>query len=830
MDRKTFFADVLLPLPLPGYFTYRIPFDMNDIVKPGQRVVIQFGKKKIYTALVRRIHEIPPSNYAVKYILSVLDSEAIVNEKQFLFWEWMADYYLCNIGDVMNAALPPAFKLASESRIVINPDFDGDFSLFNEYEMLIAEALVSKESLTVSEVSEITGLQKIIPLIKTLIEKNVILTEEEITERYKPKIETYIRLSEAFSNEKALMEIFDKLEKKAFRQLQLLQSFLQLTTYFQTFDNELKKSELLKNPDFSDAQIKTLVKKGVFELFEKEESRLEGKDAFSSVDDIELSQEQIFAYNAIKQGFEKKPVVLLHGVTSSGKTEIYIKLIDDVIKQGKQVLFLLPEIALTAQIINRLQKFFGNKAGVYHSKYSENQRVEVWNKVIVAAQVLCNENHSIILGARSALFLPFDNLGLIIVDEEHDTSYKQYDPAPRYNARDAAIYLASMHGANTILGSATPAIESYFNAISKKYELVELNIRYGNIELPEILIADLKMETRQKTMRSHFSSLLIKHIDDALAKKLQIILFQNRRGFSLRIECDSCHYMPECKNCDVTLIYHKHQNQMRCHYCGYATRIPEKCPDCGSTGMIMKGFGTEKIEEDLSIIFPEANIERMDLDTTRSKNAYRRIISDFEDGKIDILVGTQMVTKGLDFDNVSVVGILNADNMISYPDFRSYERSFQMMAQVSGRAGRKGERGKVIIQTYNPHHEVIKNVISTDYLAMFNSQIYERKTFKYPPYYRLIKITLKHKEAELLNKATAEFAFMLRKSFDKRVLGPEFPMVSKIKNLFLKDILLKIEKEINLKQAKEQLKYIVESFKKTSKYLQIRINIDVDPL
>jgi len=830
MERKTFFADVLLPLPLPGYFTYRIPFDMNKILQPGQRVVIQFGKKKIYTALLRRIHENPPSTYAVKYILSVLDSEPIVNEKQFLLWEWIADYYLCNIGEVMNAALPPAFKLASESRIVINPDFDGDYSQFNEYEMLVAEALVSKVSLTVSEVSEITGLQKIIPLIKTLIEKNVIVTEEEITEKYKPKIESYIRLTDNFLNERELMDLFDKLEKKAFRQLQLLQSFLQLSGYFQIFDNEIKKSELLKNPDFTDAQIKTLVKKGIFEVIEKEQSRIEAADAFSTVMDIELSEQQLSAYNAINQGFEQKSVVLLHGVTSSGKTEIYIKLIDDAIKQGKQVLYLLPEIALTAQIINRLQRFFGNKAGVYHSKYSENQRVEVWNKVIFAAQGIENENHSIILGARSALFLPFDNLGLIIVDEEHDSSYKQYDPAPRYNARDAAIYLATMHGAKTILGSATPAIESYFNTLTQKYQLVEINERYGGMELPEIIIADLKSEARQKTMRSHFSSILIKHIDLALAKKQQIILFQNRRGFSLRLECDSCHYMPQCKNCDVTLIYHKHQNQLRCHYCGYSTRIPEKCPDCGSTGIMMKGFGTEKIEEDLSIIFPEAVIERMDLDTTRSKNAYRRIISDFEDRKIDILVGTQMVTKGLDFDNVSIVGVLNADNMISYPDFRSYERSFQMMAQVSGRAGRKGEKGKVIIQTYNPKHEVLKNVINTDYLAMFNSQIIERKTFKYPPFYRLIKITLKHKDADILNKAATDFSNTLRKVFEKRVLGPEFPMVSKIKNMFLKDILLKIEREASLKHAKEQLKYIIEIFKQNNKYSQIRLIIDVDPI
>ncbi|MFZ4412659.1 MAG: replication restart helicase PriA [Bacteroidales bacterium] len=830
MERITLFADVLLPLPLKGYFTYRIPFEMNEMLKPGQRVVIQFGKKKVYTALVRRIHEKPPLAYAVKYILSVLDSEAIVNEKQFLLWEWIADYYMCAIGEVMNAALPAAFKLASETRILINPDFDGDFSQFNEYEMLVAEALVSRESLTVSEVTEITGLQKTIPLIKTLIEKAVIITDEEIAEKYKPKIETYVRLSQSYANEKALMDIFDKLEKKAFRQLQVLQSFLQLTGFFQTFDNEIKKSELLKNPDFSDAQIKSLHQKGIFEIFEKEQSRLEGSDAYSTVGDIVLSEEQQLAFDSIKQGFEQKSVVLLHGVTSSGKTEIYIKLIDEVIQQGKQVLYLLPEIALTAQIINRLQKFFGNKAGVYHSKYSENQRVEVWGKVILASQDIDNENYNVILGARSALFLPFDNLGLIIVDEEHDSSYKQYDPAPRYNARDAAIYLAAMHGAKTVLGSATPAIETYFNTLTRKYQLVEINERYGGMELPEIIIADLKIETRQKTMHSHFSSILINHIEAALAKKQQVILFQNRRGFSLRIECDSCHYMPECKNCDVTLIYHKYQNQLRCHYCGYSTHVPEKCPECGSAGMMMKGFGTEKIEEDLAVIFPKASIERMDLDTTRSKNAYRRIISDFEDRKIDILVGTQMVTKGLDFDNVSIVGVLNADNMISYPDFRSFERSFQLMAQVSGRAGRKGERGKVIIQTYQPKHEVIKNVINTDYRAMFNSQISERKNFRYPPFYRLIKITLKHKDADILNKAAAEFSTDLRKIFGKSVLGPEFPIVSRVKNMYLKDILIKIEKETSLVQAKNQLRNIVEHFMQIKKYSQIRMLIDVDPI
>ncbi len=829
MERKTLFADILLPLPLNGYFTYRIQYEMNDIVEVGKRVVVQFGKKKIYTAIIRRIHEKPPDYQTVKYILAVLDSEPIVNEKQLLLWEWISQYYLCQIGEVMNAALPPAFKLASETSILINPSYDGDFSSLNEYEMLIAEALIAKETITISEVSEITGLQKIIPLLKTLVEKGVIITEEELAETYKPKMITYVKLAETYHSEELLKELFDNLEKKAFKQLQLLQHFLNTCNYFGKFKNEISRKSLLSDTEFTDAQLNSLIKKNVFEIFEKSESRLEHSDAISSVKDIVLNESQESAYKSVIHGFSENKTVLLHGVTSSGKTEIYIKLIADCIEKGKQVLFLLPEIGLTTQIINRLQIFFGKKVGVYHSKYNQNQRVEIWNKVIYFSNYDNSESYNIVLGARSALFLPFENLGLIIIDEEHDSSFKQYDPSPRYNARDSAIYLSTLHKANVILGSATPAVESYFNALSGKYHLVELNERYGGIEMPEILLADLRMETRQKTMNSHFSSLLISNIEKAISKKQQIILFQNRRGYSLRLECDSCHYVPECKNCDVSLIYHKYQNQLRCHYCGFAMRIPEKCPDCNSSALLMKGFGTEKVEDELQIIFPDARIQRMDLDSTRTKNAYRRIISDFEDRKIDILIGTQMVTKGLDFDNVSIVGILNADSMLSFPDFRAYERSYQLMAQVSGRAGRKGERGKVIIQTFKPHHDIINFVMQNDYLSMFNKQLIERKQFKYPPFYRLIKFTLKHKDANILNKAALELSNNLRIVFGKRVLGPEYPLVSRIKNMYLKDILLKTEREINLKNTKEQIIFSIEKLKKNANFNKLRINIDVDP-
>ncbi len=831
MSRITLFVDVLLPLPVPGYFTYRVPFELNERVTEGQRVVVQFGKKKIYTALIRKIHENPPKNYQAKYILSVLDAKPIVNKLQFRFWDWIASYYMCNTGEVMNVALPSALKLASESKIIINSEFDGDYSNFNEKEFLVAEALFNREKLTITEVSEIAGYKKIIPLIKTLIEKKVVLVEEEIVNAFKPKIETYVRLtSEYKDNEDNLREIFDELSKRAFKQLQLLMSFINLTQ--NTPDTpEIKRPQLLKSIDTSAVQLNALIKKGVFETYTKVSSRLEYHESSSSVKNIILNEHQTKALNEINKAFTEKDVVLFHGITSSGKTEIYIKLIEEVIAKGKQVLYLLPEIALTTQIINRLRKYFGNKIGVYHSKYNKHERVEIWNNVLNSdsSDEVKKSSYRIILGPRSAMFLPFNNLGLVIVDEEHDTSYKQFDPAPRYNARDSAIYLAGMHKSKTVIGSATPSIESYYNANIEKYALVDLKQRFGGIQMPEILIADIKQESRRKTMRSHFSSFLLNHVEEALKNKEQVILFQNRRGFSLRLECETCNWMPECKNCDVTLIYHKQNNQLRCHYCGYSTRIPEKCPSCGNTKILMRGFGTEKVEEELAIIFPESRIVRMDLDTTRSKFAYQRIINDFEDRKIDVLVGTQMVTKGLDFDNVSIVGILNADNMINFPDLRSFERSFQLMAQVSGRAGRKKKRGKVIIQTYNPLHPVIRFVIDNDYVSMFNSQLIERRNFKYPPFTRLIQIKLKHKDYNVLNKAASEFAALLREKLGKRVLGPEYPMVSRIKNLFIKTVLIKIGKEISISSVKSEILKRVEMFYKNKDFKSVRILIDVDP-
>jgi len=830
MERTTYFVEVILPLPVPGLFTYRVPFDMNDSIEKWKRVVVQFGKKKIYTAIVVNIHESPPSHYSVKYILSILDKKPVMNNIQYKFWEWVADYYMSEPGEVMNVAIPSALKLASESKIVLNPDFDGNFDSLTEKEYLIAEALDIQNQLTLSEVESIVEQKKVIPLIKTLIEKRLVLMEEELKEKYKPKIESFVRLYPKYRNEGELGKLFDQLEKRAFKQLEVLMAFIQLSGFGRNDEREVKKNELTAKIEKSNSAINSLIKKKVLEVYKKTISRLEDFKANSKVDNIDLSESQSNALIEIQNGLSEKSVALLHGVTSSGKTEVYIKLIEEALKKDKQVLYLLPEIALTTQIINRLRKYFGNRVGVYHSKYNENERLEIWNNVLYpGSNDMVSSNFKVILGPRSALFLPFSNLGLIIVDEEHDQSYKQYSPAPRYNARDAAIVLAKMHKAPILLGSATPSLESYFNTKSGKYSLINLQNRYGNVLMPEIFVADLKKETRQRTMKSHFSSLLLKHINEALKEKEQVILFQNRRGFSLRLECDTCHWMPDCKNCDVTLIYHKQFNQLKCHYCGYSRRVPERCDSCGSTHLNMRGFGTEKIEDDLGILYPEAKIKRMDLDTTRSKNAYQNIISDFENKRIDVLVGTQMVTKGLDFDNVSIVGILNADSLISFPDFRSFERSYQLMSQVSGRAGRKNKRGKVIIQSFNPYHSVIRNVTDHDYLAMYNSQILERRNFKYPPFYRLIQLQLKHKDPRLLNLAAAEMAIMLRQILGNRILGPEYPMVSRIRNLYLKNILIKLEKA-NLVKHKSQISKTIDAFRGKATFKAIKVDVDVDPV
>lgn len=831
MDKNTWFAEVLLPLPV-GVYTYAIPNELAGKAVEGGRVVVQFGKRKIYTALVLKIHDQKPQQHEVKDILSVLDEIPIIVPIQLDFWSWIAAYYLCHLGEVMNGALPSAFKLASESKVTLNPDFDIRQIEFNEKESLLVEALHNRPEIEISEVSKIIGQMKVIPVIKTMLEKGIILMVEELSEKYRPKKEILVSLSEEYSkNEENFKNLFILLEKNARKQMELLMSFLVLSRNDKSEYREVTRTMLLKSVKTTPSVLDRLVEKGVLELSEKVVSRMKEGEVVSHPDSIVLMDFQKKAYDKIKEAFIDHDIVLLHGVTSSGKTELYIKYIQEVLDKGLKVLYLLPEIALTTQTISRLKKYFGNRVGVYHSRFNENERVEIWNKVLKQGKMdnSTETSFDIILGARSAVFLPFSNLGLVIVDEEHDSSFKQYDPSPRYNGRDAALYLAHIHGAKAILGSATPSIESYYNSQEGKYVLVEMMERYGNMEMPEINVVNLKEELRMKKMKSIFTSVLVKQIEDVLQKGEQAIIFQNRRGFSLRLECEACGWMPTCKNCDVTLVYHKQNNQLRCHYCGYTIFIPEKCPECKGTLLKMKGFGTEKVEEELGILFPTARIRRMDLDTTRTRHSHQKIINDLEERKIDILVGTQMVTKGLDFENVSTVSILNADNMLGFPDFRSAERSFQLMAQVSGRSGRKNKQGKVIIQTYNPKNPVILDVVNHDYKAMFVQQLIDRRKFKYPPFYRLVLVKIKHRDEAVLNLAAAELAKRLREVFGNRVLGPEYPLVSRIMNYYLKQIMIKIERSSSQIEVKKKLVQMIEEFSKIKEFGSIKIIMDVDP-
>ncbi|MGP8216149.1 MAG: primosomal protein N' [Bacteroidia bacterium] len=827
-ERATLFVDVILPLAVPNLYTYRVPYDWNELVKPGQRVVVQFGKNKLYMALIKRLHQAPPAAYQAKYVLDILDAKPIVNEMQLGFWDWIASYYLCSPGEVMNAALPAGLRFSSETRIVRNKDFALDevnegFFTAKEWKLVIA--LDAKQEMSVDEASKAAEIKNVQPVIQALLTKGFVLLKEDIKESYKPRMETFVRISPALS-EAELHKIMDALEKKAFKQLQLLMAYMQLSQWHTGNPAEVKKSKLLLQSGCSAGVLYQMVKKGIMEACEREVSRLPLSDKAIEQANA-LADFQQAAYNEITEQFKSKDVVLLHGVTSSGKTEIYMRLIEEVMAQKKQVLYLLPEIALTAQLVQRLKKRWGNKVGVYHSKYSDNERVEAWNTLVNPK----DREYDVIIGTRSSLFLPFSKLGLLIVDEEHDSSYKQQDPAPRYHARDSAIYLAGIHKAKVVLGSATPCIESYYNAINNKYGLVELNTRYGGMEMPEIDVRNVGEEKRKKLMKSLFSPFLLTNIEEALGKKEQVILFQNRRGFAPFIECDVCGHVPQCINCDVSLTYHKQADLLRCHYCGYSAALPKSCPACGSPGLHVKGFGTERVEEELSIFFPQARIARMDLDSTRAKQSHSKIISQFEDREIDILVGTQMVTKGLDFDNVSIVGVLNADAGMHFPDFRAPEKSYQLMAQVSGRAGRKNKRGKVIIQTNDPEHPIIQQVVKNDYIGMYKEQIEERKKFHYPPFTRLIEITLSQKRQDDLDAVSPDLAIELKKRFGaERVLGPEYPVVAKVNNYFLKTILLKVEKEKYSQKVKALImESLNEFFHKGKEYARTRVKIDVDP-
>ena len=815
------YVDVILPLPLPKSFTYSLPDECAEDVKVGCRVVVPFGRKKFYTAIVRNIHYCAPTEYEVKEISALLDASPILLPNQFKFWEWIADYYLCTQGDVYKAALPSGLKLESETIVEYNPDFEADAPL-PEREQRILDLLAIDSQQCVTKLEKDSGIKNILTVIKSLLDKEAIFVKEELRRTYKPKTEARVRLV-GTADEKRLHILFDILSR-APKQLALLMKYVECSGVLGAgTPKEVSKKELLQRADVAPSVLNGLVDKKIFEIYYHEIGRLD-KQEKEIVELNPLNEFQQRAFDEVVQSFQEKNVCLLHGVTSSGKTEIYIHLIEEAIRQGKQVLYLLPEIALTTQITERLQRVFGARLGIYHSKFPDAERVEIWRKQ------LGENGYDIILGVRSSIFLPFRNLGLVIVDEEHENTYKQQDPAPRYHARSAAIVLAAMYGAKTLLGTATPSIESWQNAREGKYGFVQLKERYKEIQLPEIIPVDIKELHRKKRMVGQFSPLLIQYMKEALEQKEQVILFQNRRGFAPMVECRTCGWVPKCKNCDVSLTYHKGINQLTCHYCGYTYQLPKSCPACEGTELVNRGFGTEKIEDDIKILFPEAAVARMDLDTTRTRSAYEKIIADFEQGKTDILIGTQMVSKGLDFDHVSIVGILNADTMLNYPDFRSYERAFQLMAQVAGRAGRKNKRGRVVLQTKSIDHPIIHQVIANDYEDMVGGQLVERQMFHYPPYYRLVYVYLKNHNEALLDQMAAVMADKLRAVFGNRVLGPDKPPVARIQTLFIKKIVVKIEQNAPMGRARELLLRIQREMLADERYKSLIVYYDVDPM
>ncbi|MEG1563432.1 MAG: primosomal protein N' [Bacteroides sp.] len=816
------YIDVILPLPLPKCFTYSLPDEGAEEVQTGCRVVVPFGRKKFYTAIVRMVHACAPSGYEVKEIAAVLDTTPILLPVQFKFWEWIADYYLCTLGDVYKAALPSGLKIESETIVEYNPDFEADAPL-SEREQRVLDLLAKEPEQCVTKLEKESGLKNILTVIKLLLDKEALFVKEELRRTYKPKTEIRVHLTPSAANERRMRMLFDELAR-APKQLALLMKYIELSNVWGgSTIKEVTKKELLLRAGVSPAIFNGLVEKKVFEVYHHEIGRLnEQSNEVMSLHPLNEHQQR--AHDAIVENFREKNVCLLYGVTSSGKTEVYIHLIEEALRQGKQVLYLLPEIALTTQITERLKRVFGSRLGIYHSKFPDAERVEIWQKQ------LSETGYDIILGVRSSIFLPFRKLGLVIVDEEHENTYKQQDPAPRYHARNAAMVLASMYGAQTLLGTATPAVETWYNATTGKYGFVELKERYKEIRMPEIIPVDIKELHRKKRMTGPFSPLLMQYIREALEQKEQVILFQNRRGFAPMVECRTCGWVPRCVNCDVSLTYHKGINQLTCHYCGYTYQLPRTCPACEGVELMNRGFGTEKIEDDIKLLFPEASVARMDLDTTRTRTAYEKIIADFEQGKTNILIGTQMVSKGLDFDHVSVVGILNADTMMNFPDFRAYERAFQLMAQVSGRAGRKNKQGRVVLQTKSIDDPIIAQVIANDYEQMVAGQLAERQMFHYPPYYRMVYVYLKNRNEALLDTMADAMAEKLRALFGNRVLGPDKPVVARVQTLFIKKIVVKIENEAPLSRARELLLRVQREMLEDARFKSLIVYYDVDPM
>lgn len=812
-----YFIDVILPLALKKTFTYEVSEAEFNYIEKGMRVAVPFGKNKIYTSLVLDKNNNPPLHYVAKQIETILDITAIINSYQIDHWKWISNYYMCSLGEVFKGALPSGLLLESETIISKKNDLAYPVSDLKDDEYLIYEALQLQSSISVGEIVKLLNKKNVFPIINGLLSKGALVIQEEIKETYKPKKIKYVKIQDEFLQKERLEELL-LLVSSAKKQHNLILNYFQLKA-IEKRDIEVKY--LLEFSNSSSSVLKSLINKGIFEEFYLNQDRIVFEKDDTANFDLSTSQET--AFTQIKEAYKSFDITLLHGVTSSGKTEIYIKLIEEYLIQDKQILFLLPEIALTTQLVQRLTAYFGNQISVFHSKYNVNERIEVWNNVLENS-----DKAKIVIGVRSALFLPFSNLGIVIVDEEHEQTFKQQDPAPRYHARDAAIVLAKLHQAKVLLGSATPSLESYYNVQNNKYGLVELSERYGNVTLPEIKIIDLKDKYFRKRMQGHFSDELLELITEKLSLGEQVILFQNRRGYSPFVECMTCGHVPHCPNCDVSLTYYKFKNQLRCHYCSYSIANPSHCHQCQSVDVTTKGFGTEQVEMELKSLFPTKSIGRMDQDTTRGKYGYEKIIDAFKNKEIDILIGTQMLAKGLHFDNVTLVGILNADNMLNQPNFRAYERAFQMITQVAGRAGRKEKKGIVLIQTYNPYHNTIQQVVNNDYKAMYKEQIYERQNFKYPPFYRLIKLTLKHRDYEKLKESSLWLYNVLVQQLQIPILGPEEPVVSKIRNEYIRTIIIKIPTTIHLGKTKRTIEKIIQSFDAISQYRAVKIIVNVD--
>lgn len=819
------YAEVILPLPLNATFTYRIPEDMVQRIKVGQRVIVQFGSKKFYTGIIESISPIAPEGYEVKDLVSILDDFSITKHPQLKLWHWISEYYLCSIGDVYKAAVPAGLKVESETFIELDKDFEEDEeNRLSEREVIICQLLDHEGKLSTSDIEKKTGFKNSLNIINHLISIGAVIVSEKLIERYRSKKETYIKLTAEPGDSDGLHKAFDAV-KGAKKQETLLLALIEMSGFTRkgAENLEVSRAQLLERTGVTTAIISALAKKGIIEVYKKEINRFQ----FSGVVTYKLptlSEAQENALNSITDSFSEHAITLLHGVTSSGKTEIYIHLLSRILQQSKQALFLVPEIALTTQLTHRLQKVFGERVLIYHSRFSDNERVDIWKKL------LTEDEPCVVIGARSSLFLPFSNLGIVIVDEEHESSYKQYDPAPRYNARDVAIVLASMHGAKTLLGSATPSIETYYKAKTGKFGFVELLTRYENVTLPQIETVDMTIARKRYLTNGSFAKPTIDAANEALNNKNQIIVFHNRRGFAPMARCKQCAWTPKCEHCDVSLTYHRFQNQLICHYCGASYPLPTICPACKEPAVEILGYGTERIEEEVANLFPEHKILRMDLDTTRNKDNYENIIEDFSNHKADILVGTQMVTKGLDFGGVSLVAVLNADRLINFPDFRSAERAYNMLEQVSGRAGRRNTQGKVIVQTSNPSHPIIDFLKNHDYTGFFNHEIEERKEFNYPPFTRVIYIYLKHRDNNTLSEIATIYASHLRQLFGNRVFGPEEPIISRIQSLYIRKIMLKVETNASMAKVKKILRNTYEQMHQLPRMKGMIVYYDVDPM